>query len=46
MLTSASATASNVTITYTKAVSTTEEGTLFYIHVPAQTYRNFIVRIN
>ena len=40
VLTSPSATANTLTINYTEAVPTTSEGTVFYIPIPAQTYRD------
>lgn len=46
VLTNASAIANNITIMYTEAVPTTEEGTSFYIPVPAQTYRNLKIEVS
>lgn len=36
----------NVTVTYTEAVPTTAEGTVFYVAIPAQTYRGLKIELS
>lgn len=46
VLSSPSIVANNLTITYTDAVSTTAEGKVFYIAVPAQTYKELKIELS
>ena len=45
-LTDASNTANTVTVTYTDAVSTDATGKVFYIAIPAQTYKNLSIAVS
>ena len=46
VLTDASNTANTVTVTYTDAVSTDATGKVFYIAIPAQTYKNLSIAVS
>lgn len=46
VLTSPSTVANTVTVTYTNAVATTAEGKVFYVAVPAQTYRELKMEVS
>lgn len=46
VLTSPTNTANSVTVTYTEAVPTTAEGTVFYVAIPAQTYRGLKIELS
>ena len=46
VLTDASTVANTVTVTYSEAVTVAEAGTVFYVAVPAQTYRNLQIAVS
>ncbi len=46
VLTNPDNTANTLTVTYTEAVPTTEEGTVFYVAIPAQAYRQLKIELS